>query len=96
MNAPWFTTLSPAYERGKSDSIVAAGMAKPMFWVFSPSASVPATAVFMPMTSPLESSSGPAELPGLMAASVWIMLFSVSVDVVDAAVTVRPSAETIP
>ena len=28
--------------------------------------------VFMPITRPAESSSGPPELPGLMAASVWI------------------------
>ena len=31
----------------------------------------------MPMTSPCELSSGPPELPGLMAASVW-MAFSMS------------------
>ena len=29
-------------------------------------------AVFMPMTSPAISTSGPPELPGLMAASVWM------------------------
>ncbi len=29
-------------------------------------------AVLMPMTSPRTLSSGPPELPGLMAASVWI------------------------
>ena len=28
--------------------------------------------VLMPMTSPEELSSGPPELPGLMAASVWM------------------------
>jgi len=28
--------------------------------------------VLMPMTSPREFSSGPPELPGLMAASVWM------------------------
>ena len=31
--------------------------------------------VFMPMTSPRRLSSGPPELPGLMAASVWIISF---------------------
>ena len=31
-------------------------------------------AVLMPMTSPRLFSSGPPELPGLIAASVWIML----------------------
>ncbi len=31
-------------------------------------------AVFMPMTMPLESSSGPPLLPGFKAASVWITL----------------------
>ena len=30
-------------------------------------------AVFMPMTSPREFKSGPPELPGLMAASVWMI-----------------------
>ena len=32
-----------------------------------------ATSVVMPMTWPFMSSSGPPELPGLIAASVWIM-----------------------
>ena len=44
------------------------GMAKPM-----PDESV-ATAVLMPTTAPEASASGPPELPGLMAASVWIRL----------------------
>ena len=30
-------------------------------------------AVFMPITSPREFKSGPPELPGLIAASVWII-----------------------
>ena len=30
------------------------------------------TAVFIPMTSPRDDTSGPPELPGLSAASVWI------------------------
>src|SRR5206468_936004 len=45
------------------------GMAKPMFWA---PLSV-ATAVLMPITWPDRLTSGPPELPGLMAASVWIM-----------------------
>ncbi len=53
-------------------------MANPMFCAEVPSLVVPAAAVFMPMTSPDELRSAPPELPGLMAASVWIMLFSVS------------------
>ena len=42
--------------------------------------------------------SGPPEFPGLIAASVWIMLVSVSVASLPSspAVTVRPSAETMP
>lgn len=31
-------------------------------------------AVFIPMSRPFESSSAPPELPGLIAASVWITL----------------------
>ena len=44
------------------------GIAKPM-----PLESV-ATAVLTPTTEPEASASGPPELPGLMAASVWIRL----------------------
>ena len=44
------------------------GIAKPM-----PVESV-ATAVLMPTTAPVASTSGPPELPGLIAASVWIRL----------------------
>ena len=44
------------------------GIAKPMPWLS------PATAVLMPMTSPLGSRSGPPLLPGLIAVSVWIRL----------------------
>ena len=36
------------------------------------SAPFDAIMVLMPMTSPCEFSSGPPELPGLMAASVWM------------------------
>ena len=51
------------------------------------------TAVLMPMTSPREDTSGPPELPGLSAASVWITS-SISRPV--AARSERPSAETTP
>src|SRR5581483_2460028 len=40
-------------------------MENPMFWAS------PATAVLTPTTSPAAFTSGPPELPGLMAASVW-------------------------
>ena len=49
------------------------GMAKPMPWA------LPATAVLTPITAPDESTSAPPELPGLMAASVWMRLRSDSV-----------------
>src|SRR5829696_8315867 len=45
-------------------------MAKPIPWA------PPMMAVFMPTTRPAASASGPPELPGLMAASVW-MTFSI-------------------
>ena len=95
---PPLRTVPPFCRVGRSDSILADGMAKPMFWALVPSQVSPATAVFMPMTCPAVSMSGPPELPGLMAASVWIMLLSVSVaeELSSPAVTVRPSAETIP
>ena len=63
------------------------GMAKPMpFW----SAAI---AVLMPTTLPPASSSGPPELPGLIAASVWIRLVEAGVPSV---VIERPLADTIP
>ena len=51
------------------------------------------TAVFTPITSPREETSGPPELPGLSAASVWITS-SISRPV--RARSERPSAETTP
>ena len=51
------------------------GMAKPMPSMDAPEEVVPENlAVVMPMTSPRMLKRGPPELPGLMAASVWIML----------------------
>ena len=51
------------------------------------------TAVFTPTTSPREDTSGPPELPGLSAASVWITS-SISRPVRER--KLRPSAETTP
>ena len=51
------------------------------------------TAVFTPTTSPWEETSGPPELPGLSAASVWITS-SISRPVRER--KLRPSAETTP
>ena len=47
------------------------GIAKPMP-AFDPDGEM--MAVLTPTTRPLESSSGPPELPGLTAASVWMTL----------------------
>ena len=51
------------------------------------------TAVFTPITSPRDVTSGPPELPGLSAASVWITL---SIRRPDCARSERPSALTTP
>ena len=50
-------------------------------------------AVFTPITSPRESTSGPPELPGLSAASVWI---TSSISRPDCDRSERPSALTTP
>ena len=52
-----------------------------------------AMAVLMPTTLAFASSSGPPELPGLIAASVWMRLLRVWPSSV---VMVRPVADTIP
>ena len=64
------------------------GMAKPMPLLPD------AIAVLMPMTLPSASRSGPPELPGLIAASVWIRLLSGLVE--PSVVIERPVAETMP
>ena len=69
------------------------GMAKPM------PCAPPATAVLMPMTSPFASTSAPPELPGLMAASVWMRLRSercCPVPHASSTTTSRPRALTTP
>ena len=63
------------------------GIAKPM-----PLESA-AIAVLMPTTLAPASSSGPPELPGLIAASVWMRLLRFWLPSV---VMVRPLADTIP
>jgi hypothetical protein len=63
------------------------GMAKPM------PADCVATAVLMPTTAPLASASGPPELPGLIAASVWIRLL---IRVPSSTWMFRPLPDTMP
>ena len=50
------------------------GIAKPMPTLPSPPVPPVAICVLTPITSPLALSSGPPELPLLMAASVWMTL----------------------
>ena len=72
-------------------------MAKPMSSVGALPVELEATAVFMPMTCPWLSTSGPPEFPGLMAASVWSSPVRFSVWPLSFwAVSERPSADTIP
>ncbi len=69
------------------------GMAKPSPWA------VVLTAVLIPMTCPALLTSGPPELPGLMAASVWMRLRRVSGALdwfASLALIIRPSPDTIP
>ena len=54
---------------------------------------MPMIAVLMPTTSPEAATSGPPELPGLSAASVWITL---SINRPDRVRNDRPSALTTP
>src|SRR5438105_15663888 len=56
----------PFFRESTSGMTRSIGMAKAMLWPLLE------TAVLMPITWPLASASGPPELPGLMAASVWI------------------------
>ena len=68
------------------------GIAKPMF------CAPKMIAVLIPMTSPLRFTSGPPELPWLMATSVWMTWrrFSICPPVPSAAEILRPSPETMP
>ena len=56
----------------------------------------PATAVLMPTTVPLPSTSAPPELPGFSAASVWITSSIIRVVPPSRAGSERPRADTTP
>ena len=60
------TTFPLSRSWGRIVLSVLIGTAKPMFWAGRK------IAVLMPTTSPLMLSSGPPELPKLIAASVWM------------------------
>lgn len=75
---------------GTTRLTVSTGTAKPM------PALVPLglyIAVLMPISRPAESSKGPPEFPGLMAALVWIRCWTVTPF---SSVSERSSAETMP
>ena len=78
---------SPATAWAMIGRAMSIGMAKPMPLLFE------AIAVLMPMTFPPASSSGPPELPGLIAASVWMRFVS---DSLLSVVIARPLADTMP
>ena len=68
-------------------------IANPMF----SAAWAPTPAELMPTTRPARSTSGPPELPGLMAASVWITSVYVRTPKFGSSTSItRSSAETIP
>ncbi len=71
------------------------GTAKPMPLLLAVPSLPPLDSIceFTPITRPLESSSGPPELPGLRAASVWI---TSSIEKPFGALICRPSALTTP
>ena len=83
----------PALRSGSSFLSVFTGMAKPM--PIEPPEDWPPVAIWalMPITLPCPSRSGPPELPGLMAASVWIT--SAMLKLLGASM-VRCTAETMP
>ncbi len=82
-----------ALRSGSSFLSVFTGIAKPM--PIEPPEDWPPVAIWalMPITRPWPSSSGPPELPGLMAASVWIT--SAMLKLLGASI-VRCTAETMP
>ena len=94
-------TVPPSWSCSAISIAVFAGIAKPspMLPACPDSLGIEAIAVLMPITCPAASTSGPPELPGLIAASVWIA----EVNVVSepsvsspVALTGRSSAETMP
>ena len=80
------TSFCPASACWVSGIATLIGMAKPIPWAD------PATAVSIPMTAPLVSTSGPPLLPGLIAASVWIRSLRLPL----VSVIVRSTPETTP
>src|SRR6201999_156545 len=85
-------TVSPASSSSSSAATRSEGTAKPTpaLWSALPSVAIWSTT---PITSPSPSSSGPPELPGLTAASVWIAWATVKPL---GASIVRSSPETTP
>jgi hypothetical protein len=63
------TVVAPVLARSTTTRTMAEGMAKPMPTMPPPREKM---AVLMPMSRPLMSISAPPELPGLIAASVWM------------------------
>ena len=64
-----FTALPPPLAEATTTRTMLAGMAKPMPCEPPEREKI---AVLMPTSRPLRSTSAPPELPGLMAASVWM------------------------
>ena len=83
--------VAPRSSRGTTWRIVFDGTAKPTPTLPPPPAV--RIAVLTPITRPSESSSGPPELPGLIAASVWMTF---SIENWFCASIERPRPETIP
>ena len=81
-------SFSPATACSMIGRAMSIGMAKPIPLLPD------AIAVLMPMTLPSASSSGPPELPGLIAASVWMRLLRGRSE--PSVVIVRPVADTMP
>ena len=85
------STFWPCSRRGTTWRTVFDGTAKPTPTLPPPPAV--RIALVTPMTRPIESSSGPPELPGLIAASVWMIL---SIEKWFWAPIERPRPETMP
>ena len=64
-----FTALPPPLAEATTTRTILAGMAKPMPCEPPEREKI---AVLMPTSRPVRSTSAPPELPGLMAASVWM------------------------
>ena len=77
------TWPSPAFRSSMIGRATSMAIEKPRFWASA------TMAVFMPTTWPAALTSGPPELPGLMAASVWMRPSSVTPSAVEVAVLGR-------